>query len=257
MATYAFGDTDLAGRRLGLLAEWFEPPSRALLEEVMDALGHRPPRLAVDMGCGPGHTTRLVADVTCATTVGLDFSASYVETARANYPDLTFECHDATVVPFPAEARPPDLIFARYLVSHLPEPEAAVAGWLTELSPGGCVAIDENETIEADHEVLKAYERAVVAVVGARGASLHAGPRMAAAPLPDGVTTVLSAVRPFDVPAHRAATLFAMNLAVWRTDPAAAGLVDDDLAAGLDELARSGDTAPVHWQMRQLILRRD
>src|SRR5205823_5127586 len=100
-------------------------------------------------------------------------------------------------------------------------------------------------------------ERAVVAVVGSRGASLHAGPRLAAMPLPVGATAVLSAVRPFDVPAHRAAVLFAMNLAVWRSDPAAAGLVDDDLAAGLEELAASGDTAPVHWQMRQLILRRD
>src|SRR5437588_6981532 len=76
---YTFGDTDLAGRRLALVAEVFEPPSRALLESS---------RLAgldiiVDLGCGPGFTARLVAEV-CRPrrVIGLDRSDRFVETAR-------------------------------------------------------------------------------------------------------------------------------------------------------------------------------
>ena len=69
MNQYAFGDGPAAARRLDLLAELFEPASRTFLERVAGLAGGdgpagpagRPPGVAVDVGCGPGHTTRLVA----------------------------------------------------------------------------------------------------------------------------------------------------------------------------------------------------
>lgn len=76
---YAFGDNEIARRRLMLLAEVFNPSSRPLLVE------HVPPRahLVLDLGCGPGATTRLVAEVTGADrTVGLDSSSSFLAAAR-------------------------------------------------------------------------------------------------------------------------------------------------------------------------------
>ena len=51
--TYAFGDTDLAARRLALLAETFAESSRAFMRE---AAGGRL-RMAADLGCGPGYST--------------------------------------------------------------------------------------------------------------------------------------------------------------------------------------------------------
>jgi trans-aconitate 2-methyltransferase len=69
---YAFGDSAPAARRLGLLADVFEPPSRAFLAEFTRVAGDQVD-LAVDLGCGPGHSTRLVASVVGARrTLGLD-----------------------------------------------------------------------------------------------------------------------------------------------------------------------------------------
>jgi trans-aconitate 2-methyltransferase len=80
---YAFGDSGPAARRLGLLADLFEPPSRAFLARVAGD----PVDLAVDLGCGPGHSTRLVASVVGARrTLGLDQSGSFVGRAEAEAP---------------------------------------------------------------------------------------------------------------------------------------------------------------------------
>jgi len=77
---YTFGDTPPAARRLDLLAALFEPPTASFLRR--DAL--QQPGLAIDLGCGPGHTTRLVALTTGAVrTVGLDTSEAFLEAARA------------------------------------------------------------------------------------------------------------------------------------------------------------------------------
>ena len=76
---YTFGDTDLAAERLRLLARMYEPSSGALLESVAAA---EPCRLALDLGCGPGHTTRLVAERTRALQViGIDQSERAISRA--------------------------------------------------------------------------------------------------------------------------------------------------------------------------------
>src|SRR5215471_7801964 len=73
---YTFGDSDLAAERLRLLAEAFAPSSRAFLER----LAREPAAVAVDLGCGPGYTTALLASLTGARrTVGLDASARFIE----------------------------------------------------------------------------------------------------------------------------------------------------------------------------------
>jgi hypothetical protein len=59
VAPYAFGDSVPAARRLALVAEAFEPSSRAFLERFAGAT----PALAVDLGCGPGHTILLLDEV--------------------------------------------------------------------------------------------------------------------------------------------------------------------------------------------------
>ena len=95
----------------------------------------------MDLGCGPGHTTRLLHEVTEAMrTVGLDASAAYVERARSRgSADVTFEVHDATALPLPVE--PAHAIYARLLLAHLRDPADVVAGWVSQLSEGGVVLL--------------------------------------------------------------------------------------------------------------------
>src|SRR4030095_10992476 len=79
---YAFGDSDRAAQRLALVARVFEPASR----EFLAAAGRRGGALAVDLGCGPGHSTELLASgVGRARCVGLDSSPAYVEAARPKF----------------------------------------------------------------------------------------------------------------------------------------------------------------------------
>ena len=79
---YTFGDNSRASARLRRLAEMYEPESRALLQRS----GMSAPRLAVDLGCGPGWSTRLLQNVLKpGRTVGLDASAAYIEEAKARH----------------------------------------------------------------------------------------------------------------------------------------------------------------------------
>src|SRR2546422_2925352 len=153
MTRYTYGDTDLAAKRLALVADVFEPTTRAFL--IAAAPAH--PSLAVDLGCGPGYTTRLIHEVTGADrTLGLDSSPWHIERARTSAaPGVSFAVHDATRVPFPGE--PADLVFARLLVAHLADPAEAIARWSTTLTDHGRILVDDLEAIDADEPTFRTY----------------------------------------------------------------------------------------------------
>ena len=99
MQHYTFGDTDLAAQRLWLLASVFEPSSSQLLRTVEGA-----GELGIDLGCGPGHTTQLVADhVALERVVGLDQSPRLLEqaTRERGGERLSFAECDVSKLPFP------------------------------------------------------------------------------------------------------------------------------------------------------------
>jgi len=249
---YTFGDGDLAADRLGLVAAVFEPTSRALLTraDAVVARGDDGVGRAVDLGCGPGHTTRLVAAV-CRprTTLGLDASDRFVATARSltDDPAVTYAVHDVTRAPLPGG--PADLVHARLLLAHLPGPLDVVALWRSCLRPGGVLVLDEVEAIDAPPGVLRDYLAVTTALVAAEGAQMYAGRLLE----PLGGHLVRH-----DVGAAVAARMFAMNLATWRADAIRMALVDepgaDRLAAGLSSLSIGPDGPPVRWTLRQLVL---
>src|SRR5918995_80789 len=96
---YVFGDTDLAAARLARVAEVFAPTSRSFLSNFAQSSFD----FALDLGCGTGHTTHLLAEVLRPrSTVGLDRSESFVSLARPSATDgISFVQHDVTAVPFP------------------------------------------------------------------------------------------------------------------------------------------------------------
>jgi trans-aconitate 2-methyltransferase len=150
---YTFGDTDEAGARLKLLAELYESDARALLER--SAL--QTPDLAVDLGCGPGWSTSLIHHVlNPKRTVGLDASARYIDDAkRLQSPALHFEVHDVARAPFPTCA--PDLMFCRFLLTHLSKPAEVLSTWARVCGPNGLLLIHETETLDTDNPTLSRY----------------------------------------------------------------------------------------------------
>ena len=112
---YTFGDSDEASLRLRNLANLYKPDTRSLLKR--SEVGR--PRLAIDLGCGPGWSTGLIREIlNPEQTVGLDSSMRYLEEARENHGRLIeFKLHDVTQLPFPTLA--PDLVFCRFLLTRL------------------------------------------------------------------------------------------------------------------------------------------
>ena len=160
-ARYAYGDTVSAGDRLDLIARVFEPTTRRFLERAAPSS----PGLALDLGCGPGNTTRLIADaLQPERTVGLDRSGPFLERARrAAPPGVEFIEHDVFVTPFPLG--PADVIFARLLLAHLPDRRGVVARWITQLAPGGVMLLDEIEEIRTDEPAFAEYLPIAIGVV--------------------------------------------------------------------------------------------
>jgi trans-aconitate methyltransferase len=218
----------------------------------------RRPRLALDLGCGPGHTTETMAALTePERVVGLDISPRFLERARERAgASIEFVCHDVTTVPFPVG--PADLIFARLLLSHLAEPEALVARWTGELAPGGVLLVEEVEGIETELGTFARYLALVEERIRKSGGELYVGARLAA--LADGnrlLTRSSEAVR-FAPATADAATMFRLNLGALRSDGRLGALAAsselDRLERELDELMRSVvSSGEIVWTLRQIV----
>ena len=254
---YQFGDTNLAAHRLEVLAGVYADSTRAFLRKTAT----NGPRLALDLGCGPGFTTHLLADtVKCEQVVGLDSSEHFISLAKNTGTDCVSFCtHDVTSVPFPVEAS--DLIFCRYLLSHLREPHVLVARWATQLRPKGLLLMEENEWIVTHNEVFALYLNIVDAMLEHQSAELYVGKTLNSLKDSDILGKKSSEVRKVRVPTRRAAGMFYLNIQTWKHQPFIRenyqASVIEDLQNDLEKLAgKSGDEISIEWGLRQIVFER-
>jgi SAM-dependent methyltransferase len=248
-----FGDGATAADRLALLAAVFEPSSARLLR----LLGYLQPRQAIDLGCGPGWSTRLVHAVLApARTLGLERSPEQVTRGRALAPPgVEYQVHEVTEVPFPGPR--PDFLYSRFLLTHLRDPEQVVAAWGRAAAARAVLVLEETADMTSDHPAFARYYQLVDQLQAAYGQRLRVGAGLTG-PFP-GWTTELSLLSPLSLPASRMARLHALNLATWRQDPHARAAFDGDeldrLAARLGAIASGVEAVPpVRVVMRQLVL---
>jgi trans-aconitate 2-methyltransferase len=213
----------------------------------------------VDLGCGTGRTTRLVAEVLQPErTLGLDQSEFFVAVAADGSPEVEFLVHDVTRVPFPCP--PADVCYGRLLLSHLPDPGAVLAAWATQLAPGGLLLADEVERIHTDLPALRGYLEVAGALLATRGHTLEVGPVLARLPDPPGLVRRDDRIGHLAPPAHRAAAMFALNLAVWGGEAVRAGVATperlDRLAADLGAVVDGEVQGSIRWELRQLVFQR-
>jgi ubiquinone/menaquinone biosynthesis C-methylase UbiE len=129
--------------RLRLLARVMQPTTRALFDRV----GVRAGMTCLDVGCGGGDVTielaRLVGPG--GMVVGTDFDDTKLALARSEAATLQInnvEFRHAHLVDSVEEAAY-DLLYTRFLLTHLPDPVGAMAKFHRVLRPGGIIVVED------------------------------------------------------------------------------------------------------------------
>lgn len=109
-------------------------------------------RCALDLGCGPGNSTELLAQrFPQADITGVDSSPDMIAKARARLPALRFEVADVR-----DRARTADLIFANAVLQWLPGHAELLPALLARLAPGGCLAVQMPDNLhDPAHQLMQ------------------------------------------------------------------------------------------------------
>ena len=240
---YTFGDSDRAAVRLRRLAELYEPETRDLLLRA----GIYSPKLAVDLGCGPGWSTSLLQEVLRpGRTVGLDSSERYIaEARRGPFTNIDFNVHDVLHIPFPVQS--PNVFFCRFLITHLSRPAKALEDWAAVAAPGATLLVHETESIESWHPVLRRYYDLVGKLQAHYRQSLRIGARLDMLVSSNGWKVAECTSLELHKSAKDMAELHSANLQTWRTDEYARQAFDsgeiDRLQTSLDRIAQGAEDA--------------
>ena len=149
---YVLATGNAAANRLRILHNIYGPGARALLIRAGIQHGMR----VVDLGCGTGMVTQLMAKLVGPTgeVIGVDYSAAQVEQARASLPagitNVRFIQASATDTGLPREAF--DLVYCRFLLIHLTEPESALREMRELLKPDGIIVCEDGDLTSAGSE---------------------------------------------------------------------------------------------------------
>ena len=251
---YTFGETDTAAQRLALLAAAYQPATQAFLDEW----GPREPAHAIDLGCGPGYTTRLVhRRLRSRLTTGLDASPRFLQEAQ-HTPDaeIGFVCHDVTQEPFPTA--PADVLFCRFLLTHLHDPGTALRAWAAIARPGARLLLQETAWLRADDPTITRYYELLAKLQSGYGQSLEIGADLDARVRSRGWKILSSRLAVLQQPAAVMAKLHAMNIRTWGRDRLVQASFDlaevARIQASLDRIAAGAQPAhPVSNALRQLV----
>jgi ubiquinone/menaquinone biosynthesis C-methylase UbiE len=88
----------------------------------------------LDVGCGPGHLTILLAEATGELVVGMDISGGMIEQARSSYPAIEFRRVAAEDLEYAEEF---DVVFCSSTMQWFADAGRAVDGMFAALKPGG------------------------------------------------------------------------------------------------------------------------
>jgi 2-polyprenyl-3-methyl-5-hydroxy-6-metoxy-1,4-benzoquinol methylase len=166
---YTFGHTDIAVERLRSIAEFFNPLADDFIRKNLNKSVVK----AADLGCGPGYTTHMLANVTKASNItGFDISGYFIEKARLQYPELNFVKQDITQWNTNEKF---DVLYCRFLLSHLNNIRQILRNWEEHLNPGGLIFIDELEDIYTQVQVFQKYLSMNLSLVRSQGAELYVG----------------------------------------------------------------------------------
>ncbi len=153
------------------------------------------------------------------------------------------------------------MVYSRFLLTHLPDPAAAVRTWAGALAPGGRLVLEETVTLRSEHPALQRYYDLVTALQAHYGQRFDIGRQLGELLAAAGLSVEEAGPTVTPLPAARMARLHAMNLRTWGTDEHARKAFDAaELAAlqrTLDAIAAGEEQAPpVYGELGQAVGRR-
>jgi SAM-dependent methyltransferase len=142
---YAMRGGQEGKKRLDLLASVMLPTTMQLLDRVGLIRGMK----CLDIGCGGGHVAMLMASMVGpeGRVIGTDTDGEILGLARkdaetANAGNVEFQRLDACASLWQEKF---DLIYARFLLSHLSEPETCLAAMVKACRPEGTIVIEDTD----------------------------------------------------------------------------------------------------------------
>lgn len=149
---YALATGEAADYRLGILHNLYGPGTRRVLLQA----GLQPGMRAADVGCGVGTVTALLADLVSpiGRAVGIDASPAQLAQARQRTTATNATFVEASAMALGLRLPPEsfDLVYCRFLLLHLPDPQRALAEMRALLKPGGILVCEDGDLTSAGSE---------------------------------------------------------------------------------------------------------
>lgn len=190
---YVLRGGDLGAERLSLLGSVKWPSTKALL----DRIGLRPGVRCLDVGCGIGTVSLRMAEAVLplGRVTGIDIDEHCLTLARSAAQqlglDVEFRAGCASNL---QDCALYDLVYGRFLLTHLSSAEKALQGMIRAARPGGQVVVEDIQfTGHFSHPACPAFERYVnlyQQVVQRRGGDPNIGPRLLGMFLDAGLSDV-------------------------------------------------------------------
>jgi SAM-dependent methyltransferase len=168
--------------RLRVLSRVMQPTTLQLFERAGIGEGMR----CLDVGCGGGDVSfdlaRLVGIK--GAVLGTDIDDTKLDSARAEarergITNVEFRIADATNETNPADF---DAVYARFLLTHLPDPARALSGMFFALRPGGTLIVEDIDFTGSfcypSNAAYQAYVDLYAQSVMRRGGDPNIGPRL-------------------------------------------------------------------------------
>jgi len=144
---------DRSRQRLSLLEQYLDPMTR----RRMSALGLREGWQCLEVAAGGGSIASWLGKEVGATggVLATDINVALLDTSRPA--NLRMQQHDILEDPLPESAF--DLVHTRWLLHHLPNPEAAIHRMVSATRPGGWVLIEEVDFFPLHASASTAYRK--------------------------------------------------------------------------------------------------
>jgi SAM-dependent methyltransferase len=168
--------------RLRILARVMQPTTRTLLERA----GVRPGMACLDVGCGGGDVTFDIARLVgpAGRVVGIDMDATQIDLASHEATDAALghvEFRVSQVGDSDGDSDF-DVVYTRFVLTHLTDPAGALAWMLGRVRPGGCVVVEDvdftGHFCHPESAAFRRYLELYTRVVRGNGADPDIGPRL-------------------------------------------------------------------------------